>query len=69
MFGHCVYLYGSLVSYSTKQLKVVAFSSYVQTLESLVVAVPSHVGSPITTTSPPEGSMLDLLGLPGFMQM
>lgn len=27
MFGHCVYLYGSLVSYSTKQLKVVAFSS------------------------------------------
>ena len=27
MFGHCIYLYGSLVSYSTKQLKVVAFSS------------------------------------------
>lgn len=27
MFGHCIYLYGTLVSYSTKQLKVVAFSS------------------------------------------
>jgi hypothetical protein len=27
MFGHCIYLYGSLVSYSTKQLKQVAFSS------------------------------------------
>ena len=27
MFGHCIYIYGSLVSYSTKQLKLVAFSS------------------------------------------